>query len=221
MTKMQNFLKGLWKENPVLVSMLGLCPVLGITTTLENALGMGIAILFVLTMSNLVVSLIRHLVPHEIRIPVYIVIIATLVTIVDMVMGAFLYDLHQSLGIFIPLIVVNCVVLGRAEAFASKNTPGQSVLDAVGMAAGFTLVIAAISIVREFLGTGGITVWGNFGFNLNNILLSPEQLEEGVRLAFFTDFYTKSFGAFIVLGLLLGISNAVVLKSRKKAEVSK
>ena len=163
MTKKENLLKGIWKENPLLVSLLGMCPSLGITTKLENALGMGIAVLFVLVMSNLIISLIKKIVPNEIRIAVYIVVIATLVTIVDMVMGAFLPELHASLGLFIPLIVVNCIILGRAEAFASKNGPLDSVLDGIGMALGYTLALSIVSIAREFLGTGAITVWGFAG----------------------------------------------------------
>ena len=212
MTKKENLLKGIWKENPLLVSLLGMCPSLGITTKLENALGMGIAVLFVLVMSNLIISLIKKIVPNEIRIAVYIVVIATLVTIVDMVMGAFLPELHASLGLFIPLIVVNCIILGRAEAFASKNGPLDSVLDGIGMALGYTLALSIVSIAREFLGTGAITVWGSLVITI----------AEG---HFFTSFFTSSAGAFIVLGLTFGIitglKNICASRKTKKEEVAK
>lgn len=212
MTKKENLLKGIWKENPLLVSLLGMCPSLGITTKLENALGMGIAVLFVLVMSNLIISLIKKIVPNEIRIAVYIVVIATLVTIVDMVMGAFLPELHASLGLFIPLIVVNCIILGRAEAFASKNGPLDSVLDGIGMALGYTLALSIVSIAREFLGTGAITVWGSLVITI----------AEG---QFFTSFFTSSAGAFIVLGLTFGIitglKNICASRKTKKEEVAK
>lgn len=208
MTKMQNLTKGLLKENPILVSILGTCPTLAITTSVENALGMGIAILFVLTFSNLIISLIRKIVPDEIRIPVFIVVIATLVTLVDMIMAAFLPALHASLGIFIPLIVVNCIILGRAEAFASKNGPLDSILDAIGMAVGYTLVLVLISAIREFLGTGAITIWGSLRLDLN-----PHQTAQ-----IFTSFFTSPPGAFIIFGLVLG---TVTYFRNKKAEVKK
>ena len=211
-SRKNTLLNGIWKENPLFVGLLGTCPSLGITTSLENALGMGIAVLFVLVMSNLIISLIKKIVPNEIRIAVYIVVIATLVTIVDMVMAAFLPELHESLGLFIPLIVVNCIILGRAEAFASKNGPLDSVLDGIGMAVGYTLALAIISTAREFLGTGQITVWGDFVITLG-------------KGDFFTTFFTSSPGAFIVLGLVFGVINvcktiAANIKS-KKVEASK
>ena len=166
----QNFLKGIVQENPILVSMLGLCPTLAITTSLENAIGMGIAFIFVLLMSNIVISSIRKIVPNEIRIPVFIVIIAAFVTIVEMLMSAFLPALSESLGLFISLIVVNCVVLGRAEAYASKNGVFNSVIDALGMGVGYTLILALVATIREFLGTGCITVWGDLVINFNKII---------------------------------------------------
>jgi len=213
MNQKDNFLKGIFQENPIIVSMLGLCPTLAITTKLENALGMGLAILFVLTLSNLVVSLIRKIVPNEIRIPVYIVIIASFVTIVKMLMQAFVPALNDSLGIFIPLIVVNCIILGRAEAFASKNTPLDSVVDAIGMTVGFTAVIAIISTIREFLGTGVITVWGSLALDVNKIFL-----EDDKTFDVFTKFFVSPAGAYIVLGLLFG---AVAAIKAKKKEVAK
>ncbi|MDD3171744.1 MAG: electron transport complex subunit E [Bacilli bacterium] len=198
MTKIQNFTKGLIKENPILVSILGTCPTLAITTSVENAIGMGAAVLFVLTFSNLIISLIKDIVPNEIRIPVFIVVIATLVTLVDMLMAAFFPELHASLGIFIPLIVVNCIILGRAEAFASKNKPLDSILDAIGMSIGYAVVLIIISFFREFFGTGAITIWGNLKINFN-----PENTAQ-----IFTSFFTSPAGAFIVFGLLLGIVTA-------------
>lgn len=211
MNQKDNFLKGIFSENPILISMLGLCPTLAITTKLENALGMGLAVLFVLALSNLVVSLIRNFVPNEIRIPVYIVIIASFVTIVKMLMQAFVPALNDSLGIFIPLIVVNCIILGRAEAFASKNGPLSSVVDAIGMALGFTAVLAIISTIRELLGTGVITVWGSLALDINKLFGSD-------KLDIFTSFFTSPAGAYIVLGLLFG--GVAAFKARKK-EVTK
>lgn len=221
MTQLQNFSKGLFKENPILISLLALCPTLAISKSLENALGMGLAVLVVLTFSNLVVSLIRHIIPHEIRIPVYIVIIATFVTIIDMVMAAFLPSLHTSLGIFIPLIVVNCMILGRAEAFASKNGPLSSVIDAIGMTLGFTMVLAVLSIVREVLGNGTITVWGELVLNIN-ALFGMEVIDGKIQVfEIFTGFFLSEAGAFIALGLGIGIFNAVRNSKKKKLEVSK
>ncbi len=208
MTKLQNFTKGILKENPILVSVLGLCPTLAITKSVENALGMGIAILFVLVFSNLIISLIRNIVPNEIRIPMFIVVIATLVTLVDMLMAAFLPTLHESLGIFIPLIVVNCIILGRAEAYASKNKPLDSIIDGAGMAIGYTLVLIIISLIREFLASGTITIWGDLHLTVN-----PEKSAQ-----VFTSFFVSPAGAFIILGLLLG--TVVAIRNQKK-EVKK
>ena len=208
MTKLQNFTKGILKENPILVSVLGLCPTLAITKSVENAIGMGIAILFVLVFSNFIISLIRNIVPNEIRIPMFIVVIATLVTLVEMLMAAFLPALHESLGIFIPLIVVNCIILGRAEAYASKNKPLDSIIDGAGMAIGYTLVLIIISIIREFLASGTITIWGDLRLTVN-----PEQSAQ-----IFTSFFVSPPGAFIILGLLLGIVAAI--RNHKK-EVKK
>lgn len=154
---LKEFTKGLIKENPVLVIMLGLCPTLAISTTVYNAIGMGFAVIFVLTMSNIIISLIRKTVPSEIRLPIFIVVIASFVTITDLVMKAYTPDLSKQLGIFIPLIVVNCIILGRAEAFASKNNVVASTLDGLGMGVGFTFIVALIALVREVLGSGRIT----------------------------------------------------------------
>ena len=152
----QNFLKGIIKENPVFVMLLGMCPTLGVTSSAFNGLGMGIATLFVLLMSNIVVSLIKSQVPNKVRIPAFIVIIASFVTIVEMVLEAFIPFLYEQLGIFIPLIVVNCLILGRAEAFASKNNLTSSIIDALGMGMGFVIALTALGATREILGNGSI-----------------------------------------------------------------
>jgi electron transport complex protein RnfE len=148
------FIKGLWRDNPVFVQVLGMCPALAVSNTARNALAMGLATLFVLLMSNLVISSLRRFVPREVRIATYILIIATFVTIVDYVIQAISLDLHRALGAFISLIVVNCLILGRAEAFASKNTVGRSALDALGMGVGFTAALLSLGAVREILGGG-------------------------------------------------------------------
>ena len=176
MNQLNNFTKGLLKENPILFSMLGLCPALAITTKLENALGMGIAFTFVLVMSNIVVSLIRKIVPNDLRIPTFIIIIASFVTIIEMLLNAFLPDISKNLGIFLSLIVVNCIVLGRAEAFASKNNTVSSMIDGLGMGIGYTLVLCIISIIRELLGSGTITIWNDLSLNLNKLFGSKDVL---------------------------------------------
>jgi electron transport complex protein RnfE len=201
------FLNGVWKENPVLVSLLGLCSVLAISTTIENALGMGIAFSFVMILSNVIISLIRKIVPNEIRIPVYIVVVASLVVIVEMLMAAFLPELHKSLGIFIPLIVVNCIILGRAEAFASKNGVLDSLLDGLGMSIGYTAVLIVLSLVREFFASGSITVWKDLRLSLGD--------EPG---AFFTTFFNTAPSAFILLGVLIGIANIINFRKGTKKE---
>jgi len=160
---MDNFLKGLWKENPVFVQLLGMCPVLAVTNSVINALVMGMATAFVLLMSNLLVSTFRNLIPRQVRIATYILIIATFVTVADYTIQAVSIEVHKSLGAFISLIVVNCIILGRAEAFASKNGIGKSVLDALGMGFGFTFAVLCLGVVREVLGNGtfaGISVLG-------------------------------------------------------------
>lgn len=202
MNNKENFLKGIFSENPVFMLVLGMCPVLAITTTVTNALGMGLAFTFVLIMSNVIISLIRKFIPNDIRIPAYIVVIATVVTIVDMFMHAYAFSLYESLGIFIPLIVVNCVVLGRAEAFASKNGVFASFIDALGMGVGYTLAITLISTVREVLGSGTFLGIDIFPFDL----VQPASI------------FVIAPGAFITLGILLGIINAIRFKRAKKAQ---
>ena len=153
--------RGIVKENPTFVMLLGMCPTLGVTTSALNGLGMGIATLFVLILSNSAISLIKNFIPPMVRIPSYIVVIAAFVTVIDLMMAAYLPGLHSALGIFIPLIVVNCIILGRAEAFASRHNLWQSILDAVGMGIGFTIGLTSLGIVREVLGNGSIF---NYGF---------------------------------------------------------
>lgn len=152
----QNFLKGIIKENPIFVMLLGMCPTLGVTSSAYNGLGMGIATLFVLLMSNIVVSLVKSQIPSKVRIPAFIIIIASFVTIVEMILEAFIPFLYEQLGIFIPLIVVNCLILGRAEAFASKNNLTASIFDALGMGLGFVLALTVLGAVREILGSGSL-----------------------------------------------------------------
>ena len=164
MNQWKNFTKGILKENPVLVLFLGLCPTLGVTTSAINGLGMGLATAFVLMMSNIVVSLVKDLIPDKVRIPSFIVIIASFVTIVELVMQAYVPDLFAALGLFIPLIVVNCVVLGRAEAFASKNGPIASAIDGIGMGVGFAVTLTVLGAIRELLGSASI-----FGIKLINM----------------------------------------------------
>lgn len=159
MNQWNNFTKGFLKENPVLILLLGLCPTLGVSTSAINGLGMGLATTFVLVMSNLVISLVKSLIPDKVRIPSFIVIIASFVTIVDLVMSAYAPALHSQLGLFIPLIVVNCIVLGRAEAFASKNNFVSSAIDGLGMGLGFAFALTLLGSIREILGSGAI-----FGF---------------------------------------------------------
>lgn len=188
MNQIKNFTKGFVKENPVFVLLLGLCPTLGVTSSAINGLGMGIATTFVLVMSNLVVSIVRNVIPDKVRIPSFILIIASFVTIVELVMQAYLPGLFDALGLFIPLIVVNCVVLGRAEAFASKNNIGSSILDGLGMGLGFSFALTLLGAVRELLGAGAI-----FGFNL---------IEGDLMLVFIL-----APGAFIALGYLIALIN--------------
>ncbi len=189
MNQWKNFTKGFIKENPVFVLLLGMCPVLGTTGTAINGLGMGLATTFVLFMSNTVVSLIKNVIPDKVRIPSYIVVIATFVTIVQMVMQAYLPSLFESLGIFIPLIVVNCIVLGRAEAFASKNTVLSASIDGLGTGLGFAFALTLLGAARELLGSGKI-----FNFEI-----LPEQY--GMLI------FILAPGAFIALGYIIAITN--------------
>ena len=187
------FWYGIFKNNPTFRLVLGLCPTLAVTTSLENALGMGLAATFVLVCSNGLVSALRKVIPAAVHIPCYIVIIATFVTAIDLLMQAYLPDLSASLGIFIPLIVVNCIILGRAEAFASKNGVLDSLADGLGSGIGFTLALALVAAVREICGAGSLTIWGDLA--IKGINPGP------VTLAILPA------GGFITLGLLLALFN--------------
>ena len=187
---------GVIRENPTLVLMLGMCPTLAVTTSAVNALGMGVSTMAVLIMSNLVVSLVRKVIPDQVRLPAYIVIVASLVTVVELLMEAFVPVLYKALGIYIPLIVVNCIILGRAEAYASKNPPLLSLFDGLGMGLGFTIALVIIGSIRELLGAGSI-----FGIAL------PGGFEP---IAFFV----RAPGAFLVLAVVVAIMNAVGIKNR-------
>ncbi len=194
MNKLQLILKGIVKENPTFVLVLGMCPTLGTTTSAMNGLGMGVATMAVLIMSNFVISLVKNLIPDKVRIPAFIVIIASFVTIIQMLMQAFVPALYASLGVFIPLIVVNCIILGRAEAFASKNGAFDSILDGVGIGLGFTLSLTTIGLVREILGSGAA-----FGCSLGVANYMPL-------------IFVLAPGAFIVLGYLMVLFNKYLKK---------
>ena len=194
MNYLKTFTNGLLKENPTFVLLLGMCPTLGTTTSGMNGLGMGLATAFVLICSNVVISILKRLIPDKVHIPAYIVIIATFVTILQMVMEAYMPALYESLGLFIPLIVVNCIVLGRAESFAAKNNPFASFLDGAGIGLGFTFALTLLGSVRELLGTGNI-----FSFRL-----FPENY--GMLI------FVLAPGAFIALGYLIAIINKLQTK---------
>jgi electron transport complex protein RnfE len=185
--------RGIIKENPTFRLVLGMCPTLAVTTSLENALGMGVAATFVLVCSNAAISSLRNIIPAAVRIPSYIVVIAAFVTMIDLLMQAYTPALAASLGIFIPLIVVNCIILGRAEAFASKNAVLYSAADGLGMGVGFTLALAIMAVIREFLGNGSVTVWGHVA--LQNIHSHAMVL------------VVLPAGGFVTLGLILAFIN--------------
>lgn len=190
MNQWQNFSKGFFKENAVFVLLLGMCPTLGVTTSAINGLGMGLATTFVLVMSNLVISLVKNLIPNKVRIPVFIVVIASFVTIVEMTMEAFVPVLFKALGLFIPLIVVNCIILGRAEAFAAKNSVWSSVVDGLGIGLGFAMALTILGGIREILGNGSIF----------DVKFVPEDASTMIL-------FILSPGAFIVLGYLIAFIN--------------
>ncbi len=190
-------LNGIITENPTFVQLIGMCPTLAVTTTLQNGVTMGIAATLVLMASNMVISILRKFIPDKIRIAAYVVIIASFVSIIEMVLKAFLPALAESLGIFIPLIVVNCIILARAEAFASKNSVGLSALDGLGMGLGFTVALAIISTVREILGSG--TIWGaSVGISapMTMFILPP--------------------GGFVILGLVIGMIQLITAMAKKR-----
>jgi len=192
MSQIKEFTKGIWDENPTFRLVLGMCPPLAITTAAINGIGMGLSTTFVLVFSNIVISLLRNVIPDKVRLPAFIIVIASFVTIVDLIMNGFFHPIHKVLGIFIPLIVVNCIILGRAEAFASKNPVLVSTLDGLGMGLGFTLALVVVGSIREALGNGtifGVSLFGQ-GFVPMLIMILPP-------------------GAFITLGLLLGVMNKI------------
>jgi Na+-translocating ferredoxin:NAD+ oxidoreductase subunit E len=194
----QEFVKGLWAEIPPFRLVLGLCPTLGVTTKMQFGIGMGLATTFVLVCANILVSLLRKTIPAKVRIACFIIIIATFVTLVELLMQAYTYPLFQQLGIFIPLIVVNCIVLGRAEAFASKNGPILSIADGLGIGIGFTLSLAALGSVREILGAGTLTLWEGIElFNIAHVFPGFQPFK----------FMVQAPGAFIGLGLMLCLMN--------------
>ena len=191
MNNLKVFLNGLIKENPTFVLLLGMCPTLGTTSSAINGMSMGLATTFVLVCSNIVISLLRNLIPDKVHIPAYIVVIASFVTALQMLMQAFLPELYATLGLFIPLIVVNCIILGRAEAFAAKNGPVPSLFDGLGMGLGFTVALTVLGALRELLGTGSI-------FGLTILPASTNMLV-----------FVLAPGAFITLGFLIALFNLI------------
>lgn len=221
------FLKGIFKENPVFILLLGLCPTLAVSSMVSNGIGMGIAATFVLLCSNILISLLKNFIPDKVRIPAYIVIIASFVTIAEMIMNAYVPILAKSLGIFVPLIVVNCIILGRAEAFASKNAVFDSIFDALGMGLGFTIALIIISFVRELFGKCFFDFSGYIkGAKL--VLSTPFLYVNGETSQVFLELFNKKIeiysggmvfispsGAFFVIGLLLAGINAIKIKLSK------
>lgn len=197
-TIVQEFTKGLWEEIPPFRLVLGLCPVLAVTKTVANGVGMGVAATFVLVCSNVLVSMLRNIIPSQVRVPCFIIIIATFVVVVELVMQAVAYPLFLQLGIFIPLIVVNCIILGRAEAFASKNPPVASIADGLGIGVGFTIALGALAGIREAFGAGTISI----PFSDSVIQLFGPSFQP------FT-FMVEAPGAFVCLGLVLAIMNLI------------
>ncbi|WP_288906985.1 electron transport complex subunit RsxE [uncultured Treponema sp.] len=201
--QLQIFTNGFIKENPLLVLNIGLCSSLGVTTSIFNGIGMGIGMTFVLVMSEIVISLFRKFIPSAIRIPVFIIIIAAFTTIVQLVLQAYVESLYDALGVFLPLIVVNCIIMGRVEAFASKNNIGNSILDALGMGIGYTIVLVLISLIRELLGGGTL---------LAGTALKIEVIPEAYRIGLFN----SAPGGFLVFGIL-----AAVVQAGKRAAAQK
>ena len=196
---------GIWKENPIFVQMLGLCPTLAVTTSAMNGLGMGLSSTVVLVAANFIISLMRSIIPGRVRLPGEIVVVASLVTIVDMLMEGFTPDLYSALGIYIPLIVVNCIILGRAEAFASKNPPIPSLFDGIGMGLGFTLSITCIGAVRELLGAGQL-----FGQQILPLAADGKMGYEPITI------FILAPGAFFVLAMLAALQNKFKIGAAKR-----
>jgi len=207
-SKKSIFLAGVFGENPTLAIALGLCPVIIATQSIMNTIGMSFAVLFVLLMSNIIISALRKVIPNEIRIPVYIVIIASLVTCVQLLMNAFTPDLAESLGEFLPLITVNCIILGRAEAFANKNTVSDSIIDALGMSVGFLMACLLIAIPRELLGTGGF------------VFSNPFNAEQSVTWTPLADYaiplMVQAPGGFMWIGIIIGLFKMCLMKHDEK-----
>lgn len=199
------FTNGFIKENPLLVLNIGLCSSLGVTTSVFNGLGMGMGMTFVLLMSEIVISIFRKFIPSAIRLPVFITIIAAFTTIVQLVLQAYVTPLYDALGVFLPLIVVNCIIMGRVEAFASKNNPSDSILDALGMGIGYTLVLVFISLIRELLGSGSITIWTGISFSL-----IPEDYRIGI--------FNSAPGGFLVFGFLAALVTAIKQAQAKRGK---
>ena len=210
---MKRLRQGIVEENPVFVQVLGMCPTLAVTTSAANGLGMGLATTAVLIAANLVISLLRNIIPSKVRIPAFIVVIASFVTIVDLVLQGFVPALYEALGLFIPLIVVNCVILGRAESFASKNSPLHSVFDGLGMGLGFTFALTLLGVVREFLGAGSI-----FGIKIMEFLFNRIGLLEVLFGAYQPiSIMILAPGAFIVLGCLMAAINHIRTQAEERA----
>jgi len=209
-TLVQEFTKGLWEQIPPFRLVLGLCPTLAVTKSLEGGWGMGVATTFVLVCSNVLISLLRPIIPPKIRVPVFILIIATFVVIVELVMKAYTPALSASLGVFIPLIVVNCIILGRAEAFASKNGVAASTADGLGIGIGFTLALAVLGSIRELVGTGALTIFSQADLGMRIIPL-PEGQE------FLFKFMVDPPGAFVMLGVMLMVMNIINERQAKAA----
>ena len=199
MAVVKEFTKGLWKEMPPFRLVLGLCPTLAVTTSAENGLGMGAAVIFVLTLSNMLVSMMRHFIPKTVRIACFIVIAASLVVSLELLMQAYAYGLYEQLGIFVPLIVVNCIILGRAEAYANKHTPMLSVMDGLGMGIGFTLALTLAGLIREILGNG--TAFG--------AQILPKSVDP-------IGIFVQPPGAFLVIAFIIAIMNAIGIKTRQR-----
>ncbi len=199
---MKKYLERLWnglvKENPVLVLMLGMCPALAVSTEAMNGIGMGLSTLAVLVFSNLIISLLRKVIPDQVRLPAYIVIVASLVTVTELLIKAYAPSISKSLGVYIPLIVVNCIILGRAEAYANKHTPGLAVMDGIGMGLGFTVALTLAAAIREILGAGKL-----FGIQI---------LPKGFSIAIFG----KAPGAFLIFALIIAVMNAIGIKTRQR-----
>lgn len=206
--KMHELTKGIFKENPTFIIMLGMCPTLAVTTQVVNAISMGAGVLFVLLFSNIFISLLKNLIPNSVRIPCYVVVIASFVTIVEMVFHAFLPSVYNALGVYLPLIVVNCIILGRAEAFANKNTVFDSALDAIGMGIGFTLALTFIALIRETFGAGTITLIG-IG-NWDGVIKVPFFNKWPIRVM------TLAAGALLLMGYLKAFFTWLPEKIAKK-----